>query len=235
MRINKEKFTLYMFFSFILITCSSCAIAYEVKRPLVEYVSPIDLEKAKIYVQTFEDVREYSEMGRNRGLFKTIKSYPVEERPKGLTQKYDEQTAKKANIGKVGSDTFICILRQNNINALSLGDSKPTIDKHDLLIKGKVTDYLFRIPYFYPITRLAYYTGLEITVDNCDEKELMNKKYTRAYKIRVPPLGKVSSIAFEKAHGEILDIELREICKEILNDEEFKKVIAALETTEGTD
>jgi len=212
----------------MLMMCSSCGpVPYAIKKP-IEHVSPLDSEKIKVYVKTFEDERAYSEIGRSLGL-RTVKYYPVENMPKGMIVKVDKQKLKKANIGKLGSDTLVDVLRRNKINALSSSDAKPVMDKHDLLIKGKVIDYLFRFSCFFPIARSAFETGLEITIENFGGKELMKKKYIRVYKARFPHRGKVSTMSGDELYAECLDIELRIICQEIINDEEFKKAIVVLE------
>ena len=71
--------------------------------------------------------------------------------------------------------------------------------------------------------------SLEITIENFGGKELMKKKYIRVYKARFPHRGKVSTMSGDELYAECLDIELRIICQEIINDEEFKKAIVVLE------
>lgn len=206
----------------IFVFCSSCGPAYINLKTPIKHTALLHSQEPAIYVENFEDARSYCEVGRGKiflGLVKT-KAYAKE----GI------------EIGKLVSDVFVDVLRKNNFNAVKSKISKPAIGKHDLLIKGKVIDYLVKAPYWILFIPCTFQFDMMITIENYEGKMIITKEYAKIYKSRLPHLKEaMDDFGYGSGYYVTLDIELRNLCEEIINDEEFKRAVTVLGTVSDED
>jgi hypothetical protein len=183
-----------------------CASTTKLRVPM-EHRTPIYTEKAVIYVTTFKDKRAYSEV--MKGVI-----------DKGITEE---------NVGEVVSKVLVDELRKHDINAVFIREAKLPMNQNDLLINGSVTDYLIeyrKIPPFMLMTLILgakVKVGMEIVVLNSSEETLITREFKQEY----------ISKHFKKATENFgpgsfntigLDIGLRKLCIEIINNEELKRI-----------
>ena len=79
----------------------------------------------------------------------------------------------------------------------------------------------------YTILPFAFQFGMKITIEDYDGKELMTKTYTKIHKARLPQVKEEYSNAGKRvSYYEAFNIQLKNLCQEIINDAIFKKSVA---------
>ena len=205
MRVNKEHY-LYLFVFLTFAFCNGCGLTNVGLTKPPRYLTPVTENKPVLYISTFEDARTSKKIGKHGAL--------------GIIPTYT-----KDNILEITADTFVDVLIKNNINACSYNTTRNHMEKNDLLIEGKVTDFIYRWPWSHPMFPVKCKAGIEMKLIDATGEVQLTKEYLNEYEIPRSLTVKIGGYQDEK----YFDVALRNLFQEIISDEEFKGAIAVLE------
>lgn len=214
-------------FLILLLFFSGCTISsskyskVKLKKP-PQHMTVVGEDKPILYIAIFEDMRTSKVICKQQMPFLYCW---------GFFGLLTEDIYTEDNVPLIVTGTFVDFMRKKNLNASALISNSKKIGKYTLLIDGKITDCMWISPWLFPIASQKTKIGIELELKDYEGRKLLTKNYLEEYKI--PRLTKSPFPTLEREG--FIDFGLRNLFGEILNDEEFKKAIAVLETSERTD